>query len=73
MTDFANETLDELCPTFEPGPLDVYRRQATFCWRRFKLKFFSEEALALKMKVWKVNDVLSFYVILMMLLIIPMF
>lgn len=36
---------------FPPGPLDVYRKQATFDWK--KLKIYMEDEKLLKIKVIK--------------------
>jgi len=45
---------DQLVPNLpRGGPLDRYRRQATFDWRRFKVKFFAEDVLRFKASVWR--------------------
>jgi acyl-CoA oxidase len=33
-----------LLPDFPPGPLDVYRKQASFDWKKLKL-FLEDEAI----------------------------
>jgi acyl-CoA oxidase len=40
---------NELFPDLPPGPLDVYRKQASFDWK--KLKFFLEDESLLEFKV----------------------
>jgi acyl-CoA oxidase len=39
----------ELLPDFPPGPLDVYRKQASFDWK--KLKLFLEDETIVEFKV----------------------
>jgi acyl-CoA oxidase len=34
----------ELLPDFPPGPLDVYRNQASFDWKKLKL-FLEDESI----------------------------
>nr|CAD7462242.1 unnamed protein product [Timema tahoe] len=43
----------DLLPEFAPGALDVYRRQATFDWRKLRLFLEDERSLRFKMKIWK--------------------
>lgn len=41
--------LQNLVPDFPPGPLDIYRKLATFDWR--KMKFVLENPTKLRLKV----------------------
>ncbi|XP_063220753.1 peroxisomal acyl-coenzyme A oxidase 3 [Bacillus rossius redtenbacheri] len=43
----------DFIPDLPPGPLDGYRKQASFCWKKLKLAFEDEDNLKLKMKVWQ--------------------
>nr|XP_023014864.1 peroxisomal acyl-coenzyme A oxidase 3 [Leptinotarsa decemlineata]XP_023014871.1 peroxisomal acyl-coenzyme A oxidase 3 [Leptinotarsa decemlineata] len=38
---------------FVPGPLDHYRKQARFDWKKLKLFFEDEELLKMRLRVWK--------------------
>jgi len=40
---------NELFPDFPPGPLDLYRKQASFDWK--KLKLFLEDESIIEFKV----------------------
>jgi hypothetical protein len=40
---------NELVPDFPPGPLDLYRKQASFDWK--KLKLFLEDEAIIEFKV----------------------
>lgn len=42
-----------LLEDFPSGPLDLYRKQATFDWKKLRLQIEGYEALKLKMTVWK--------------------
>ncbi|XP_069703137.1 peroxisomal acyl-coenzyme A oxidase 3-like isoform X2 [Periplaneta americana] len=43
----------EHLPDFSPGPLDVYRKKASFDWKKLRV-FLEDESLAeFKLKVWK--------------------
>ncbi|PSN36384.1 Peroxisomal acyl-coenzyme A oxidase 3 [Blattella germanica] len=48
-----NPTKEELMPDFPPGPLDMYRKKASFDWRKLKLCLEDEELIRYKMKIWK--------------------
>ncbi len=48
-----NKVLDDLAPIPARGPLDDYRKRATFDWRSFRVKYHTEEILALKMRIWR--------------------
>lgn len=43
----------ELLPDFPSGPLDEYRRRATFDWRKMKLLLEGEEIIKFKMRIMK--------------------
>lgn len=43
----------EMMPDFAPGPLDIYRRRATFDWRKMRLLRDGEEIVRFKHKIWK--------------------
>ncbi|XP_068629446.1 peroxisomal acyl-coenzyme A oxidase 3-like [Battus philenor] len=45
--------LRELFPDLPSGPLDVYRKKATFDWRRMKLVYDNLNTLKLKNEIWK--------------------
>ncbi|KAK7867138.1 hypothetical protein R5R35_005853 [Gryllus longicercus] len=47
---------DELLPDFPPGPLDRYRKQASFDWKKLKLHVENEEILKFKTKIWKLLE-----------------
>ncbi|XP_044730843.1 peroxisomal acyl-coenzyme A oxidase 3-like [Chrysoperla carnea] len=38
---------------FKPGPLDRYRKQATFDWKKLKIFIESEEIIEYKAKIWQ--------------------
>jgi hypothetical protein len=40
--------VDELLPDFPPGPLDIYRKQASFDWKKLKLLLEDEEITGFK-------------------------
>lgn len=44
---------EDLLPDFKPGPLDVYRKQATFSWKKLMLLVEGQDVVELKMKYWK--------------------
>nr|CAD7602534.1 unnamed protein product [Timema genevievae] len=44
---------NELLPDFPPGPLDVYRKQATFDWRKMRIFVETEDILKFKVHIWK--------------------
>ncbi|XP_049858043.1 peroxisomal acyl-coenzyme A oxidase 3 [Schistocerca gregaria] len=54
----ANDT--SFIPDLPSGPLDDYRRKASFDWKKMKLVFEKPDVLKLKMKVWETlkSDVL---------------
>ncbi|XP_069704867.1 uncharacterized protein [Periplaneta americana] len=43
----------ELLPDFPPGPLDVYRKKASFDWKKLKLFLEDESLTEFKTKVWR--------------------
>ncbi|CAL8130572.1 unnamed protein product [Orchesella dallaii] len=49
MAEEGNGYLDDL----PSGPLDVYRKQATFDWKEMRLTVESEKQLKLKYKIWE--------------------
>ncbi|GFG32146.1 hypothetical protein Cfor_06903 [Coptotermes formosanus] len=44
---------NELVPDFPPGPLDLYRKQASFDWKKLKLFLEDEAIIEFKMKIWR--------------------
>ena len=48
----SSEELDDYAPEFHHGPLSSYRKNATFCWRRFRVLFHTSDALNMKYKLW---------------------
>ncbi|KPJ04977.1 Peroxisomal acyl-coenzyme A oxidase 3 [Papilio xuthus] len=48
----TDDQLKELFPDLPAGPLDVYRKKATFDWRRMKLVFDNLTTLKLKNDIW---------------------
>ncbi|UYV61380.1 ACOX3 [Cordylochernes scorpioides] len=42
-----------ILPDFPPGPLDLYRRQASFDWKKLKLVMEGATNIKIQMKVWK--------------------
>lgn len=44
---------NELFPDFPPGPLELYRKQASFDWKKLKLFLDDECIIELKMKIWR--------------------
>jgi len=46
---------EPLLKDFPPGPLDEYRKQASFDWKKLKLYFEDEELLRFKVKIIKLN------------------
>ncbi|XP_059473398.1 peroxisomal acyl-coenzyme A oxidase 3-like [Neocloeon triangulifer] len=46
----------EILPDFPPGPLDSYRKQATFDWKKLRLFIENEDLLKFKMSVWKTME-----------------
>ncbi|CAH0604988.1 unnamed protein product [Chrysodeixis includens] len=49
----TDEQLKEYLPDLPSGPLDNYRKQATFDWRRMKLAYDNLNTLKLKNDIWK--------------------
>ncbi|PNF16616.1 hypothetical protein B7P43_G06434 [Cryptotermes secundus] len=47
---------NELLPDFPPGPLDVYRNQASFDWKKLKLFLEDESITEFTMKMWRVLE-----------------
>ncbi|XP_066998217.2 peroxisomal acyl-coenzyme A oxidase 3 isoform X2 [Anabrus simplex] len=49
----GQETLEELLPDFPRGPLDKYRKQASFDWRKLKVFLEGEDLIRFKVHIWK--------------------
>ncbi|XP_013380752.1 peroxisomal acyl-coenzyme A oxidase 3-like [Lingula anatina] len=49
----SSSSLDEILPDFPQGPLDDYRKKASFNWKRMKLLVEGEEELKFKYHVWR--------------------
>nr|CAD7440118.1 unnamed protein product [Timema bartmani] len=49
----SSKMTNELLPDFPPGPLDVYRKQATFDWRKMRIFVETEDILKFKVHIWK--------------------
>nr|CAD7454917.1 unnamed protein product [Timema tahoe] len=47
---------NELLPDFPPGPLDVYRKQATFDWRKMRIFVETEDILKFKIHMWNMLE-----------------
>nr|CAD7434710.1 unnamed protein product [Timema monikensis] len=47
---------NELLPDFPPGPLDVYRKQATFDWRKMRIFVETEDILKFKIHMWNILE-----------------
>ena len=47
-TSYCVEDIEEALPQFPPGPLDFYRKQASFDWRKMKLLLEGEEVIKFK-------------------------
>lgn len=45
---YERKSLDELLSDFPPGPLDAYRKKATFQWKKLKLFIEGEDELRFK-------------------------
>lgn len=43
----------DFIPELPDGPLNIYRKQASFDWKKLKLVFDKPEILKLKLKVWR--------------------
>ena len=52
MASSGRMSIEELLPDFPPGPLDNYRKSATFDWKKFKLILETEEVIRFKHVVW---------------------
>ncbi|XP_075220371.1 peroxisomal acyl-coenzyme A oxidase 3-like isoform X2 [Lycorma delicatula] len=52
MASTSAETIDEILKDFPSGPLDRYRKQASFNWKKLKVILNSEEMLRYKMDIW---------------------
>jgi hypothetical protein len=50
---------EPLLKDFPPGPLDEYRKQASFDWKKLKLYFEDEELLRFKVKIIKLNHTID--------------
>ena len=46
-------SIDEVLPEWPEGPLDFYRQQASFDWRKMKLLTEGEDCVRFKAKVWQ--------------------
>nr|CAD7409129.1 unnamed protein product [Timema poppensis] len=49
----SSKMTNELLPDFPPGPLDVYRKQATFDWKMMRIFVETEDILKFKAHIWK--------------------
>nr|CAD7256880.1 unnamed protein product [Timema shepardi] len=49
----SSKMTNELLPDFPPGPLDVYRKQATFDWKKMRIFVETEDILKFKAHIWK--------------------
>ena len=49
---YSANDLKSFAPAFPPGPLTIYRNDATFCWRRFRILFHTKDELKMKYKLW---------------------
>lgn len=45
--------IEEVLPEWPEGPLDFYRQQASFDWRKMKLLTEGEDCVRFKAKVWQ--------------------
>lgn len=45
--------MEELIPDWPSGPLDVYRKKASFDWKRLKLAVEDEDVIRIKMRIFK--------------------
>ena len=52
---------NELLPDFPPGPLDLYRKQASFDWKKLKLFLEDESIIELKVMFEPIIAVLVFF------------
>lgn len=43
--------IEKLLPDFPPGPLDVYRKQASFCWRKLITLIDGEDGVKLMVDI----------------------
>lgn len=44
---------NRLIPDLPKGPLDIYRKRATFNWKLLKLQIFGEDCIAFENSLWK--------------------
>ncbi|XP_041977418.1 peroxisomal acyl-coenzyme A oxidase 3-like isoform X2 [Aricia agestis] len=49
----TDEELKQYFPDFPSGPLDVYRKNASFDWRKIKMAYESASTIKLKHDIWK--------------------
>ena len=56
-------TLEEILKDFPPGPLDLYRKRASFDWKQMKLFIEGEDVLKFKVKklLLKLNKICNLY------------
>lgn len=45
--------IEQILPDWPTGPLDYYRKQATFDWRKLKIIIEGEDCIRIKAKVWQ--------------------
>lgn len=45
-------SLDDILKDFPPGPLDSYRKKASFDWKKLKLHMYGEEFLKFQVKLY---------------------
>ncbi|KAK7474378.1 hypothetical protein BaRGS_00034426 [Batillaria attramentaria] len=48
----AKDTASKYLKDFPPGPLDTYRKRATFDWKKMRLFLDGEDILQFKYKIW---------------------
>ncbi|XP_053212724.1 peroxisomal acyl-coenzyme A oxidase 3-like [Panonychus citri] len=48
----GNPSLSEALEDWPPGPLDLYRKKASFCWKKMRILMEGEDIIRFKAKVW---------------------
>lgn len=49
----AMAEIEKLLPNFPPGPLDIYRKQASFCWKKMITLVDGEDGVKLRVSMQK--------------------
>lgn len=58
---WSTESMAWLLKDFKPGPLDFYRKKASFDWKKLKIVLDSEEVLKYEVSTYHLKDlVISF-------------